>query len=373
MMPLVLLLGWVAGVVSLAVPIVAIWMLSQWTTGDLAGTGWLIASLLMLAWAAAGRFLVLAFYPRGELEPDVRHRTPGVKLETADGSRLHVEQEGGANKPALLLTHGWTLDSESWFYARKHLVGNYRLILWDLPGLGQSPQPADGRYTVERLAENLRVVLEKAGTSRVTLVGHSIGGMMMLTLCRLYPDLVQRRVNGLVFIDTTYKFPLETASGGKLLRALQEPLIKPMLHLTVWLWPLAWLTNWLTYLNGTGHLVARLALFSADVTRGQLDAGAWYAAKDHPGVVAKGILAVLDWNEEQTLAQIRLPSRVITGSEDRLTKPEAGEEMTKRMRRCDFVRIDPAGHNGPLEEGEQYARAIDDAARRFRLAPAIAF
>ena len=364
-MPVVLLLGWFASVVSVVVPIVAIWIGWAWWTGELTGTGWLAAAIAMLAWVAAGRFLVLGFYPRGMDEPDVRHRTPGVKLETPDGGRIHVEQQGGAEQPALVLTHGWTLDSEAWFYVRKHLGNRYRLILWDLPGLGQSPQPADGAYSVERLAQDLRVVIEKSGARRVILVGHSIGGMMMLTLCRLYPDLLLTKVTGLVFIDTTYTHPLETAAGGKLLRLLQRPLIEPALHLTVWLWPLAWLTNWLTYFNGTGHVLNRLAMFSGDVTRGQLDAGAWYVAKDHPGVVAKGILAVLHWTEEATLGRITVPARIITGTSDQLTRPEAAEEMNKRILLCDLVRIEPAGHNGLLEEGEQYARAIDDAARRF--------
>ena len=129
----------------------------------------------MLAWVAAGRYLVLAFYPRGAEEPDVRHRTPGTKLGTPDGARIHVEQEGGADKPALVLTHGWTLDSEAWYYVRKHLASRYRLILWDLPGLGQSSQPSDGAYSVERFADDLRVVIEKTGSRPVTLVGHSIG------------------------------------------------------------------------------------------------------------------------------------------------------------------------------------------------------
>ena len=366
----ILFLGWLASVATIAVPLGAAWILWSWWTGDVVGTGWAFAGVAMLLWAVAGRYFVLAFYPRGTDEPDVRHRTLGVKVATPDGAKVHVEQQGGADKPALVLTHGWTLDSEAWFYARKHLAGRYRLILWDLPGLGQSPQPADGTYSVEKLAADLRAVIDQSGARRVMLVGHSIGGMMMLTLCRLYPDLVLSKINGLVFIDTTYTFPLETATGGKLLRALQRPVIEPALHLTVWLWPLAWMTNWLTYFNGTAHLLNRLALFGKDVTRGQLDAGAWYIAKDHPGVVAKGILAVLHWNEEATLSRIFVPARVITGTSDRLTRPEAAEEMKKRIAICDLVRIEPAGHNGVLEKGEQYARAIDDAARRFGHAPA---
>ena len=284
-----------------------------------------------------------------------------------------MDAEGPADKPVLVLTHGWTLDSQAWFYARQQLSKRYRLILWDLPGLGRSSQPADHEYSVERLAENLRAVIEHAtaANERVTLVGHSIGGMMMLTLCRLHPDFIRRRVNGLVFIDTTYTYPLNTVTAGALQRALRWPLIEPLLHMTIALWPLAWLMNWLSYFNGTTHLVNRMTVLSGNVTRGQLDAAAWYNAKDHPGVVAKGLLAVLRWNEEKTLPGINVPARVITGSLDRLTKPEAALEMSKRMPQSDLVTIDPAGHNGLLEnKGSDYGRAIEDAARRFAHMPA---
>lgn len=294
-------------------------------------------------------------------------------MAAPDGSRIHVETEGPADKPALVLTHGWTLDSQAWFYARQHLEKRFRLILWDLPGLGQSSQPSDHKYSVERLAEDLRAVIEQqtAGREKITLVGHSIGGMMMLTLCRLYPDFIRRRVNGLVFIDTTYTYPLKTASAGALQRAVRWPVIEPLLHVTIALWPLAWLMNWLSYFNGSTHLINRFTGLSGNVTRGQLDAAAWYNAKDHPGVVAKGLLAVLRWNEEKTLSGINVPVRVITGSLDRLTIPEAAQEMSKRMPKSDLVTIDPAGHNGLLEnKGEDYGRAIAEAAGRFAHAPA---
>ncbi|HEX2650058.1 MAG TPA: alpha/beta hydrolase [Burkholderiales bacterium] len=367
-MPLILFFGWLAGLLSWAVPLGALWILWARATNELTGAAWPLAALVMLAWSLFGRHLVLAFYSRGD-EPDVRNPGwPAGRLSAPDGSALYVEKDGPADKPSLVLTHGWMLDSAAWCYARGHLAQHYRLVLWDLPGLGQSSQPADGRYTLERLAEDLRAVIEKETpeAERVTLVGHSIGGMMMLTLCRLHPDFVRRRVNGLVFIDTTYTYPLNTISGSAVQKALRWPVLEPMLHLTVWLWPLAWITNWLTYFNGTGHLIARAALFSGNLTRGQLDAGAWYAAKDHPGVVAKGILAALRWNEEATVSQVSVPARVITGSADRLTQPEAAREMNRRLPRSDLVTIDPAGHNGLLEKhGASYGRAIDEAAHRF--------
>src|SRR4051812_14501062 len=175
--PLPFLLGWLAGLSSLAILGGGLWILWAWYVGELVGIAWIVTAGAMLLWSAAGRYLVLAFYPRGTDEPEVRRSAGGHDIPGPDGSRLHMDEQGASTgQPALVLTHGWALDSEAWYYARRQLGEQYRLILWDLPGLGRSTQPADGRYSVERLAEDLLAVIDAAGERRGTLGGHSIGG-----------------------------------------------------------------------------------------------------------------------------------------------------------------------------------------------------
>lgn len=65
------------------------------------------------------------------------------------------------------------------------------------------------------------------GDQPVTLVGHSIGGFMMLTLARLHPELLRHKVRGMVLMDTTHTWPLRTVMAGGLLRLLRWPLIEP--------------------------------------------------------------------------------------------------------------------------------------------------
>jgi pimeloyl-ACP methyl ester carboxylesterase len=371
-MPLPLLLGALAGLASLAIVIGGAWIVHAWSTGTLLAGAWLALGVAMLAWSVLGRQIVLAFFPRGfdEPQPGIADSITSEDLPAPDGSILHIEREGARHKPVLILTHGWTLDSQAWYYARRTLAPHFRLVTWDLPGLGKSTPPQDGQYSVERLAEDLRAVIVSTGALRVTLVGHSIGGMMMLTLCRLHPQLVDKRVNGMVFVDTTYTFPLKTGSAPKLMQALQKPLIEPLLHWTVWTWPLAWLQNWLNYFNGSSHLINRYTGFGPEVTRGQLDLAAWYTAKDHPGVVAKGLLAVLQWNEEATLERIQSPVKIIAGENDRLTRPSASREMQERIPTASMQTIRRAGHNGLLEDDESaYALAIAQAARGFAAPP----
>jgi pimeloyl-ACP methyl ester carboxylesterase len=60
---------------------------------------------------------------------------------------------------------------------------------------------------VDRLAEDLQRVIEEAGNTLVTLVERSIGGMMMLTLARLQPNLFREKVNGMVLMDTPIPGP----------------------------------------------------------------------------------------------------------------------------------------------------------------------
>jgi pimeloyl-ACP methyl ester carboxylesterase len=358
MMPLPFLLGTLATLLSVAMLVSGIWIVWAWIAGTVLATSTLVSGIAMLAWSLLGRQIVLALYPRGRDEPHAQRSAEAVTLDAPSGSRLHVEMEGPADKPVIVLTHGWALDSTAWYYVRKELAKHYRLVLWDLPGLGRSTQPADGRYSVERLAEDLRSVIAHTGKQPVTLVGHSIGGFMMLTLARRHPELLHGEVNGMVFMDTTHTWPLNTVMAGGLLKLLRWPLIEPLLLLTILLWPLIWLSNLQSYLNGTSHIVNRITSLSRGVTRGQLEFGTRFNIKDKPNVIAKGLRAVLRWDETPTPATITVPVRVLAGDADRITKPEAGKAISALAPDADFMLIEPAGHNGLLEEGSQYAAAI---------------
>jgi pimeloyl-ACP methyl ester carboxylesterase len=188
--------------------------------------------------------------------------------------------------------------------------------------------------------------------------------MMMLTLARLHPELMGGKVRGMVLMDTTHAWPLDTVVGGALLRLLRWPLIEPLLLLTILLSPLIWLSNLQSYLNGTSHIVNRITSLSRGVTRGQLDFASRYNVKDNPGVIAKGLRAVLRWNEAKTPASLTVPVQVLAGDADRLTVPEAGMRISELAPDAEFVPIVPAGHNGLIEAGEQYATAISRFVQR---------
>src|SRR3569833_3150501 len=106
-------------------------------------------------------------------------RGEGRFLASPSGASLYVETYGPADGLPIVLTHGWSLDSTVWFYAKRDLARQFRLVLWDLPGLGRSKRPPDGHIDMGKLAQDLETVLGAAGGRPAVLVGHSIGGMII--------------------------------------------------------------------------------------------------------------------------------------------------------------------------------------------------
>jgi len=128
-----------------------------------------------------------------------------------------------------------------------------------MPGLGHSRKPRDGDYSLERHARDLEAVIGVVGGRPDVLVGHSMGGMVLLTFCRLFREDLARRIHGTVLVDTSHTNPVCTTTASGLMRALQKPVLEPLLHLTAWLAPAVWLMSWLGYFNGSSHLVGMVA------------------------------------------------------------------------------------------------------------------
>jgi pimeloyl-ACP methyl ester carboxylesterase len=130
------------------------------------------------------------------------------------------------------------------------------------PAWGDRAPPLNHDYGLENLAGDLRAVLALAGERPAVLLGHSIGGMITLTFCGLFPQELGTRVAGIALVQTTYTNPVRTTTLAGLLSALERPVLVPLLGLTVWLAPLVWLMNQLSYLNGSAHLSTGLQPFA---------------------------------------------------------------------------------------------------------------
>jgi pimeloyl-ACP methyl ester carboxylesterase len=311
-------------------------------------------------WPVGYFFSNPAGQPRQTLQP-VATRT----LDRPSNSKLHIEIYGVQNAPTLLLTHGWSLNTTAWDYVKATLANRYRVVMWDLPGMGQSRGPDNGDYSLERMAADLASVLTATANGHpVVLVGHSIGGMILQTFARTQAKKFQN-VQGLVLVHTTYTNPLRTNLFSSLTTALETPVIVPLIWLNIGLWPLVWLSHWQSYLNGSLHISTRITSFTGKQSRQQLDHGAWLAAIAHPAAVARGNLAMLKFNEVEVLPTLELPTLVLSGLHDRMTLPAASGHIEKLIPNDRPLSVN-SGHLGHWELGDEVAVAILEFADNVR-------
>lgn len=374
-MILLLLLQRLFGLVSLAALAGGVYLSSSWLAHrhDVLDSWarddrWLYVGLALMAWAFVGRLVLLPMLARRGEGRKRLQRSEGETIIAADGADIRIETCGPQGAPVLIFTHGWGMDSTIWRDAKDELAGAHRLVFWDLPGLGRSSQPADGKYSVERLAADLRTVLTHVGGPAV-LVGHSIGGMTVQTFCKLYPELLGREVAGIVLENTTHTNPLRTMLFGRFLEAIRRPVIEPMMHLTIWLQPLSWLMNWHGYLSGSTHAAMRIGGFGSRPTRGQLDQVALLTTRNPPGVQAKGNLAMFHWDVTADLPKIAVPALVFVGGRDIITLPGAGERIAADIKGARLSRVARAGHMGPVELSESYNAEISRFSEEVFAAP----
>lgn len=96
--------------------------------------------------------------------------------------------------PTLVFNHGWTM-SHRFFERQLALTDRFQVLLWDLPGHGDSEKRADG-YTLADCSFALQELLASLGLRQVTGIGWSMGAQVLWDFAsRFGPGPFSRFVN----------------------------------------------------------------------------------------------------------------------------------------------------------------------------------
>ena len=118
-----------------------------------------------------------------------------VDVEVA-GQRVHARVGGRADAPALLLLHGFPQTHVLWHRVVRRLAGEFRLVLPDLRGYGDSGKPAGGGdhadYSKRAMAGDVAGLMRVLGHSRYGVAGHDRGGRVAHRLAMDHPEAVSR-------------------------------------------------------------------------------------------------------------------------------------------------------------------------------------
>ncbi|MGW0373989.1 alpha/beta fold hydrolase, partial [Streptomyces coeruleorubidus] len=147
---------------------------------------------------------IIASKPDGPVSPSTAAAT------SADGNRIHYRVRGDG-PTALVLIHGLGCDASYWDRQLEHFADRFTVVAPDLAGHGGSGRSRQ-RWTVEAFAEDVVAVVEQEGLDDVILVGHSLGGPVMVAAERLLGG----RVRGLIGVDTLHNFEPKALSAEQL-------------------------------------------------------------------------------------------------------------------------------------------------------------
>lgn len=244
-------------------------------------------------------------------------------------------EEAGQGLPVVLL-HAFPLHRGMWAAQREELSRRYRVLTPDFRGHGESAVAAEDS-TMERMAEDLRGLLDTLGLARVVLGGLSMGGYAAFAFYRLYPD----RVAALILADT--RAAADTPEGRK------------------GRYELAAVADRQGNAAVAERLLTRLLAPSTPDRKPEVVAAVReMILSNPPGGLARALrgMAVRP-DSTPLLRKINCPTLVLVGEEDTLTTPAEAEAMAKAILGARLEKIPSAGHLSNLEQPARFTSLLD--------------
>jgi 3-oxoadipate enol-lactonase len=247
------------------------------------------------------------------------------------GARLRYRDEGVG--PAVVFVHGWTLDLDMW-EPQSPLAASIRVIRFDRRGFGLS----SGEASTRRDVDDLHALITQLELARPLLVGMSQGARVVLDYALRHPTAA-----GALLLDGAPPFG-ETDVPMRLFRDTAR---RDGVGAFRRLWADHALTQLVTGDPAIHALRQRLL--------------ARYRGADLLTAGEEGLEPL----EAGTLAQIRIPVRVINGECDVETRKDAGKTLHAALPASELIVVANAGHMPNLDAPLEYNRIVSDFARRY--------
>jgi 3-oxoadipate enol-lactonase len=248
----------------------------------------------------------------------------------SQGCPIHVEVEGPATAPALMLCNSLGTDLHMWDAQAPAFAKEFRLVRYDRRGHGKSGVPK-GPYSMEMLGRDALAVMDGLGLKTVNWCGLSMGGMVGQWLGANVPERIERMV-----ITNTSSYFADKNGWSERLKLVQEKGVAAFAAVNM--------TRWFTkgFLERAPQAVAPIqAMFAATPLEGYLACGA----------------AVRDMDHRALLPKISVPTLVIAGKHDGATPPEANKYLADHIPGAKYAEVD-AAHMSNVEQPEAYTEAV---------------
>ena len=257
-----------------------------------------------------------------------------MALAALPGLTLHYE-EYGSGRPLLLVAGIPAIASDWRGLAERLAEGDHRVLAYDNRGSGQS-SVTPGPYSTAQLAADALALLDHLGVAQADVFGMSMGGMIAQELALLAPARVRRLVLGCTHAGLRHASP-QPAAAGRAFALDSDDWALRMRTLA----PFAFAED------------VDAELLQAFIAKKSLD------VQDLGGYRAQ-IAAVLGHDTAARLQEIRAPTLILTGDQDRVIPGASSDLLAERIPDSTLRVIAGSGHLFFIEQPEQTLAILED-------------
>ncbi len=246
-----------------------------------------------------------------------------------NGIEMNYEVSGRADAPAVVLHHPLATNLSTWDALTAALEPGYRVVRMDARGHGNTEAP-EGAYTFGTLAADVVGLLDHLDVAKARFLGLSMGGMVGQYLGILHPE----RFHSLCLVSTTSAVPAQAVSlWDERIRVAATGDLSSLVDTAIARWVVP------ETVEKKPEVVAHLKkMMLSTPTKG-------YAGWCH---------AIRDLDITARLKEIRLPTRVIVGSEDPSTPVLAAKVIHQEIAGSELVVIPGVSHMLHEEDADSF-------------------
>ncbi len=251
------------------------------------------------------------------------------RVESFDGVSIAYEV-AGRGSPSVVLVHGLGGDRHQWAAQVDHLSGRMAVVAIDLAGHGESGNSRQV-WSIESFGRDVAAVVKTVGSHRVTLVGHSLGGAVILET----EGRLDRPVEALIGVDAYVYPPIQRATAAEIQKKMAPFRTDPV---------------------GEINRVFR-SLFAADADAALVDRTMQGVLKTLPDVLLSSLEALWRWDLEAALAKAVAPVDCVFS---KYLNEAAKDLISRHAARLASIAYVDCGHFIMLESPGDFNRYLSD-------------
>ncbi|TDL48805.1 alpha/beta hydrolase [Paenibacillus dendritiformis] len=254
----------------------------------------------------------------------------GYYVTVEPGVNLYVEDINPGGSKTIVFLHGWPLSHKQFEYQFDVLPAmGYRCIGIDWRGFGKSDKPISG-YNYDRLADDIRSVVNALQLKNFTLAGHSTGGAIAIRYIARHNGY---GVSKLVLIDAAAPIGFTAETANRLLNQALNDRPKMMREVTD--------TFFFQYITSP---------FSEWFFQLGLQAAGWSTAAI--------IMTLRDEKLYADLQKILVPTLIVHGVHDKVIPFAQAQELNQKIRNSQLVPFHYSGHGPFWEERDKFNQLL---------------